>query len=75
MSNTDSSIRYEVRYFGINTYNYLNPEYTCSKFESNNYEDITCDREAKLRMTKDVWGIMTLLSITEARIRGVRLQS
>lgn len=76
MSNTDSSIRYEVRYFGIYTYNYLNPEYTCSKSESNNYEDVTCDREAtKLRMTKDVWGIMTVLSVTEARIRDVRLQS
>jgi len=75
MSDIDSSIRHEVRFFGIYTYSYLNPEHTCNKFESNN-DDVACNREAtRLRMTEDVWQIMIVLSFTETRIRDVTLQS
>jgi hypothetical protein len=76
MSYIDSSIRYKVRFFGIYSYNYLNPEYTCSNSESNNDEDVTCDREATgLGITEDVWEIMTVLSVTETRIRDVTLHN
>jgi hypothetical protein len=76
MSHIDNNITYEVLFFGIYTYNYLNSEYTRSKFESNNDEDVTWDREAtRLGMTKDVWEITPILSVTETRIRDVTLQS
>ena len=74
MSHIDYSIRYQVHFFGIYTYNYLNPEYTCSKFESSNDEDVTCDREAtRLMMTEVVSEIMTVFSVTETRIRDMTL--
>jgi len=75
MSDIDSSIRHEVCFFDLYTYNYLNPEHTCNKSESNN-DGVACGREAtKLRMTEDVWQIMIFLSVTETRIRDVTLQS
>jgi hypothetical protein len=75
MSDIDSSIRYEVRFFGIYTYNYLNPEHKCNKLESKN-DYVACDREAtRLRMIENVWQITIVLSITETRIRDVTLQS
>jgi hypothetical protein len=67
---------YEVLFFGIYTCVYLNPEYTCSKFESNVDEDVTCDREAKrLKITEDVGETVTVLRVTETRTRDVTLQS
>jgi hypothetical protein len=76
MIHINTSIRYGIHRCGLYTYNYLNHEYTCSKFESNNDENVTCDREAtRLMMSEDVWETITVLSVTETRNRDVTLQS